>query len=109
MMEVKLLINRANYQIAARLEKGMEGSRITILDEQILRIVQEHGIAVPKGFDPEGSLYIHPGHRLFVKAFEEHFYEHGLKQRGFYWIDEKDYRGGFNASQNLANHVLRCH
>ncbi len=108
-MGIKLLINPANYQIAARLEKRAEGSSITILDEQILRIVQEHGIAVPKGFYPEGSLYIHPGHRLFVKAFEEHFYEHGLKQRGFYWIDEKDYKSDFDASQNLANHVLRCH
>ena len=94
-MITKLLINRDEEKIAARLFEHDYGKKeLIIIDERIKNILRICGINVPRDFTPDRSCHVHldhPDENLFAIAFEKYFYPHGLMQGGYYWITEEDY------------------
>jgi hypothetical protein len=114
-MIVKFLINPSNQQIAAKLEEYTDGKKLTILDERIMRILNTCGVNVPRDLNADRSCHIfldNPDQNLLAEAFEQHFYPHGLMQKGFHWVNEQDYNreeSNFNRSQNIVDAIIEKH
>ncbi|MBP7074303.1 MAG: hypothetical protein KBA81_02845 [Rhabdochlamydiaceae bacterium] len=114
-MITKFLINRDNLQIAVKLEECNQGKKLTILDENIIRIIKVCGINVPRSFTPDRSCHIYldcPDQNLFARAFEQHFYPHGLMQKGFFWLKEEDYykeSSIWNMYKNKDDYFIKRH
>lgn len=114
-MMVKFLINPSNQQIAAKLEEYTDGKKLTILDERIMRILKICGVNVPRNLTADRSCHIfldNPDQNLLAEAFEQHFYPHGLMQKGFHWVNEEDYnaeKNNFIVSRNAVDATIGKH
>ena len=90
----KLLIHPATLEKVAKLTEVDGKKKVEVLNKWLSKVIKANGITVPMGFiDHKLHIYEDDKPEYFAKAFTEKFFIHGLQQRGYYWVNEEDYRG----------------
>lgn len=105
-----LLIHPKTHEIAAKYYERSDGYKsVEVLDRWLLAGLSSVGIAVPGGF-ANGKHYIYPTDEqdLFARAFQEEYFPHGLMQKGYYWVKEKDYTNPEGEIQKALIPVLEA-
>ncbi len=105
-MEVKYLVNPNTHSIAATVSEDKNRKSVEIHEEWITNCLNVNGITVPRNF-AQGKPYIFPSDdsNLFAKAFVEHFFPHGLMQKGYFWKNQEDFVKKEEDKQQTLNRI----
>lgn len=88
---ISLLISPFTKKPAASIEEGDKERTLKILDETLRKDLEVNGITLSKKADGSWRVFPDGDPRVFLEAFENDLYKHGLMQQGYYWISEEDY------------------
>ena len=88
---ITFLIDPFTKKPAAAIEENEKGRTLKILDEALKKDVEVNGITLSKKIDGFWRVFPDGDPKMFLEAFENDLYNHGLLQKGYYWVSEEDY------------------
>lgn len=88
---ITLLIDPFTKTPAASIEENAQKRTLKILDKDLKRDVEVNGITLSEKKYGVWRVFPDGDPNIFLEAFEKDLFNHGLMQKGYYWIKQEDY------------------
>lgn len=105
---ITLLIDPLTKTPAASIEENAQERTLTIFDKELKKNLKVNGITLSEKKYGVWRVFPDGNPKTFLEAFEKDLFNHGLMQKGYYWIKQENYDNEQEWLKSIAQSIIRA-